>query len=110
MTRRLRKGQGRTGLVLANGGTATYEHAVCLSSNARGDGRTYPAASPLPSILSDVSIPRFVSAASGEAILEVSHQDISISGKSKLYVVGRNARAKTNNLGVLQGCKMDHTA
>ena len=79
MARRLRKGQGKTGLVLANGGVATYEHAVCISSNTRGDGRSYPATNPLPSIIEDVPVPRFVSAASGEAVLEVSHEGIIIN-------------------------------
>lgn len=40
MTRQLRNGKGRNGLVLANGGVLSYQHVVCLSSQPRN--RPYP--------------------------------------------------------------------
>ena len=72
MTRQIRNGKGKTGLVLANGGTVTYQHAVCLSSAPRGDGKTYPPSAPLPSVITDEPVPAFAPAASGEATVEVS--------------------------------------
>ena len=40
ITHQLRSGKGRHGLVLANGGVLSYQHAVCLST-LPGDG-AYP--------------------------------------------------------------------
>ncbi|TVY85952.1 hypothetical protein LAWI1_G006898, partial [Lachnellula willkommii] len=53
MVRVLRSGKARTGLVLANGGVATYQHVVCLSSHARPSPSPYPTTNPLPEILDD---------------------------------------------------------
>lgn len=35
MTRQLRGGKGRNGLILANGGVLSYQHVVCLSTRPR---------------------------------------------------------------------------
>lgn len=35
MTRQLRSGKGRNGLILANGGVLSYQHVVCLSTHPR---------------------------------------------------------------------------
>jgi hypothetical protein len=54
MTRQLRstknpkKKQPTTGLILANGGVLTYQHAVCLSSHPRKHKDPYPQSDPLP--------------------------------------------------------------
>lgn len=72
MTRQLRNGKGRTGLVLANGGWVTYQHALCLSSSPRSDGLPYPDTPPLPKYVTDVQIPKVVEEAEGDATIEVS--------------------------------------
>jgi hypothetical protein len=72
MTRQLRAGKGKNGLVLANGGWITYEHALCLSRSPRSDGLPYPNEAPLPEVVKDVQIPRIVEEAEGAAIIEVS--------------------------------------
>lgn len=72
MVRYIRDGKARHGLVLANGGTATYQHAVCLSSRARQDGSGYPGKNPLPDVVSDLSIPSVDDKVDGVAKIEVS--------------------------------------
>lgn len=72
MTRQLRDGKGKTGLVLANGGWVTYQHVVCLSRSPRSDGLPYPDASPLPKFVTDVQVPKIAEVADGDAIIEVS--------------------------------------
>ena len=67
MTRRLRAGK-RSGLILANGGMLTHQHALCLSSTP--SGREYPSLNPIPIIADDYS-PSFVESAAGKAIIEV---------------------------------------
>lgn len=59
MTRHLRAGKGRYGLILANGGWMTYEHVLCLSTMRRrtGDGLSYPPDPPLPEYVTDVPVP-----------------------------------------------------
>ncbi|KAJ5554713.1 hypothetical protein N7461_003183 [Penicillium sp. DV-2018c] len=42
MTRRLRQGSGRNGLILANGGVLSYQHAICISSSPPKEGTPYP--------------------------------------------------------------------
>jgi hypothetical protein len=71
MTRQLRKGAGRTGLVLANGGVVTYQAVVCLSRSPRRDGLPYPSANPLPPTTAGVQTPPVDASAEGDAIVEV---------------------------------------
>jgi hypothetical protein len=71
MTRKLRAGNGTTGLILANGGVLTYQHVICLSSQPRADGQSYPTHNPLPSILEPSRPPTIAETAEGEAIIEV---------------------------------------
>lgn len=71
MTRKLRAGNGTTGLVLANGGVLTYQHVICLSSRPRADGQPYPAQPPLPPILEHIITPAIDDTAEGEAVIEV---------------------------------------
>lgn len=73
MTRQLRQGKGRHGLILANGGTMTYEHVVCLSTMRRRGGEPYPDKDPLPEYVTDVTIPPTEAKVQGEqdAVVEV---------------------------------------
>lgn len=70
MVRELRKGKKTNGLVLANGGVATYQHVVCLSS--KPGQHQYPAENPLPAVITDVAVPTIDNEAEGEAVIEVS--------------------------------------
>ena len=72
MVRELRKGRGKNGLVLANGGVVTYEYVVCLSSKPRNS--PFPDRNPLPEYVTDEPIPPIDDKAEGEAVIEVSLQ------------------------------------
>ncbi len=71
MVRQLRHGNGRIGLVLANGGVLSHHHAVCLSRQPRGDGAPYPNRNPLPRHVSDAQ-PPIAEKVHGSAKIEVS--------------------------------------
>lgn len=71
MTRQLRQGKGKAGLILANGGVLSYQHVVCLSREPRRDGKTYPTANPLPEVVDDVPVPDVAAQAKGHAVIEV---------------------------------------
>ena len=71
MVRKLRKGEAKKGLVLANGGMVTYQYAVCLSSQPRNS--PYPDRNPLPDLLKDDPVPEVDDKAEGEAIIEVEN-------------------------------------
>jgi hypothetical protein len=71
MARKLRAGNGTTGLILANGGVLTYQHVIFLSSRPRADGQPYPSHNPLPSILETSTPPIIAETAEGDAIIEV---------------------------------------
>lgn len=70
MTRCLRDGKGKTGLVLCNGGVLSYQSVVILSKEPRKKG-SYPLENPLPPQIIDVSAPELVFDAEGDAIVEV---------------------------------------
>ena len=72
MVRQLRQCENHhNGLILANGGVLTYQHALCLTNHPRRDGSPYPMKNPLPDQLEDVRVPAIAIAAEGEAIIEV---------------------------------------
>lgn len=73
MTRQLRQGKGRHGLILANGGWMTYQHVLCLSTMRRRDGVPYPAEPPLPEYVADVPVPPVDATVEdeAEAVIEV---------------------------------------
>ena len=79
MTRRLRhRGQEKTGLILANGGVLTYQHAIILSSAGKKDGSRYPDTAPLPPLLDYAgAAPEVDEKAKGEAVVEVSLTSIT---------------------------------
>jgi hypothetical protein len=72
MTRAIRKGKGKKGLVLCNGGWLSYQYAVILSKEPRRKGN-YPARNPLPGEITDVEVPEIAVGmeAEGEVVVEV---------------------------------------
>ena len=80
MVRQLRKGKGRNGLILANGGVVSYQHVICLSSQPRQDGSTYPLENSLPDTITDIPVPAFTLKAGGEGVIEVSLAACPVSG------------------------------
>lgn len=72
MVRQLRKGRGKTGLVLANGGVITYQNTVCLSASPRRDGLPYPSSNPLTALITDIQVPSVTEAPEGDATVEVN--------------------------------------
>ena len=70
MTRELRQGHRRNGLILANGGVMTHQHAVILSRSSRSDHSPYPDHDILPEHLSSEA-PPFAEHPEGEAVIEV---------------------------------------
>ena len=70
MTRQLRAGKGKKGLVLCNGGVLSYQHVVVLGTEPRRS--PYPVGNLLPEVLGDVEAPVLVEQAEGECVVEVS--------------------------------------
>ncbi len=90
MVRQLRKGKNQNGLVLANGGVATYQHAICLSSKPRKGGSPYPDQNPLPEVITDVPVPEVDVEAEGEAVVETYTVEFNRDGSPlRGHVVGR---------------------
>jgi hypothetical protein len=88
MCRQIRSGKIHNGLVLANGGVLTYQHALCLSS--RPGKQQYPHHPPLPEHSQGVQTPRFVEKAKGKAVIETYTVDFSRKGTPTLgHIVGR---------------------
>jgi len=88
MTRRLRSGNGRNGLILANGGSVTYEHVICLSSIA--PGVPYPSNNPLPENLEDEPHPEVEVGAEGEVSIETYTVQFERDGRPAMaFIVGR---------------------
>lgn len=80
MTRQLRlkrenelESKGHTGLILANGGVLTYQHAICLSSS-QPRRHVYPdnQNQTTESDTRTLSPPAITDVAEGEAVIEVS--------------------------------------
>lgn len=70
MTRQIRSGRGKKGLVLCNGGVLSYQYVVVLGKEPRKEGR-YPEKNPLPEKVDDVECPELAVEAEGDAIVEV---------------------------------------
>ncbi|KAI9653366.1 MAG: hypothetical protein M1831_006071 [Alyxoria varia] len=88
----------QNGLILANGGVATYQHVVCLSTRPRTDGAAYPKANPLPAVVSEVSTPQIAERAEGPAVIETYTVDFGRDGRPILgHVVGRLKNNGNNN-------------
>jgi hypothetical protein len=82
MVRHIRQGEGRNGLVLANGGNLTYQHVVCLSNKPRADGSNYPDREILSENLEDEPHPVVEPNARGEAIIEVTYLTWKLPGEA----------------------------
>ncbi|KIW33349.1 uncharacterized protein PV07_00206 [Cladophialophora immunda] len=94
MVRKLRRGDGTYGAVLANGGVVTYEQVLCLSSRPRKHG-PYPDKNPLPSVIPAIPAPTVVVDAEGEAVVETYTVDFSRDGAPiRGHIIGR---LKSNN-------------
>ncbi|KAJ5112762.1 hypothetical protein N7532_000807 [Penicillium argentinense] len=78
MVRQLRGGQQNNGLILANGGVLSYQHAICISKNPRRDGSQYPDSSVLKSQI-DMPIPPIDLEAEGKAEIEARSKLITTS-------------------------------
>ncbi|KAF2186796.1 acetyl-CoA acetyltransferase [Zopfia rhizophila CBS 207.26] len=94
MTRALRSGKGKKGLVLANGGVLSYQHVVVLSSTPRMEG-AYPEKNLLPKETTDIPSPQLEFAAEGDAVIETYTIEFNRDGSPlRAYIVGR---LKSNN-------------
>jgi hypothetical protein len=90
MVRQLRDHKGTNGLVLANGGVATYQHVVILSSNPRADGSPYPQQAPLPEYVDDLPVPQIAETPEGEAVIETYTVEFNRDGTPlRGHIVGR---------------------
>jgi acetyl-CoA acetyltransferase len=69
MTRQLRSGKGKKGLVLCNGGVLSYQHVVVLGTAPRRSG--YPVEKVLPEVLGNLKVPELVELAQGQCVVEV---------------------------------------
>lgn len=90
MTRYLRDGKGQNGLVFANGGVVTYQHAVCLSMEPPSTQQQYPVHNPLPKALAVLPDSSIEERPDGEAVVETYTVDFGRDGRPALgHVVGR---------------------
>ncbi|PBP25555.1 hypothetical protein BUE80_DR003461 [Diplocarpon rosae] len=88
MVRVLRRGESKTGLVLANGGMLTYQYVVCLSSQPRAS--PYPDRHPLPDLVRDEPVPSIEESAEGEAVIETYTVEFARDGSPRQgHIVGR---------------------
>ncbi|RMZ77389.1 hypothetical protein DV738_g4349, partial [Chaetothyriales sp. CBS 135597] len=104
MTRALRSGRGKNGLILANGGIVTYQFVICLSSQPRKDGGPYPKKNPLPESITNVPVPRIEEHPEGEATytVEFNRDGTPLRG----HVVGRlKKNADGTDVGPLGGAR-----
>ena len=100
MVRKLRAGDGQNGLILANGGVLTYQHALCLSNRPRRDGSTYPDRIPSSSYRTSTSVPTVTVKAEGEATIEVSSScAFSFHYRIYLSLIGQTYTVEFNRNG-----------
>ncbi|KAH8733058.1 hypothetical protein GQ44DRAFT_601041 [Phaeosphaeriaceae sp. PMI808] len=87
MTRQLRAGEGKKGLVLCNGGVLSYQYVVILGREPLNE--IYPE-NPLPEQLEDVGVPELVLDAEGEAFVETYTVEFNRDGSPlRGHIVGR---------------------
>ena len=88
MSRQIRSGEVNTGLILANGGVLSYQHALCLSSSSRGE-TPYPDSRTSSMIVAGVS-PPVEAFANGYATIETYTVEFGRDGKPAIaFVIGR---------------------
>ena len=71
----------KNGLILANGGVLTYQHAICLSTHPRSmKSPEYPAKNPLSERITNIPIPELAveEEIEGEAVIEVLYTFFSL--------------------------------
>ncbi|KAI4707623.1 hypothetical protein J4E89_007728 [Alternaria sp. Ai002NY15] len=89
MTRQIRDGKGKKGLVLCNGGVLSYQYVVILSKEPRREGN-YPIENPLPPQIADVPAPELVFDPEGEAIVETYTVEFNRDGSPlRGHIIGR---------------------
>ena len=92
VTRQLRGGKPRKGLVLCNGGVLSYQYVVVLSNQPRKEGG-YPTENPLPLQITYVPIPEIEAETEGEAIVETYTIEFRRNGAPlRGHIVGRTKR------------------
>ncbi|KAG9943696.1 hypothetical protein KCU85_g8465, partial [Aureobasidium melanogenum] len=88
MTRELRKGTKKTGLVLANGGILTHQNVIILAKQPNNG--TVPYADQNPHVEITLPIPSFIEKAQGQATIEAYTVQFDRNNKPQLgYIVGR---------------------
>ncbi|KAF1932094.1 uncharacterized protein M421DRAFT_416820 [Didymella exigua CBS 183.55] len=88
MTRQLRSGKGKKGLVLCNGGVLSYQHVLVLGTEPRS--ARYPVEDVLPEVLSDVEVPELAELAQGQCVVETYTVEFSRDGSPlRGHIVGR---------------------
>ncbi|KAK7709804.1 hypothetical protein SLS64_006045 [Diaporthe eres] len=89
MSRQLRSRKAKRGLVLANGGFLSYQHALCLSSEPRREGSPYPDSR--GSSAAVVGTPAPVEPfAQGEAVVETYTVQFDREGNPEMaFIIGR---------------------
>lgn len=101
MVRRLRQGSGRNGLILANGGVLSYQHALCLAANPSKqqtgypDSRRFESAPPEP-------IPPIASEAEGRAKVEVRDTSLTLVLSFGAYNLLKPSRHIQSNLAEME--------
>lgn len=70
MARAIRQDKYQNGLVLANGGVMSWQHAICLSAQPKRDDSPYKSATFLDNGQKSQG-PEFIEKARGEATIEV---------------------------------------
>ncbi|CAI6081828.1 unnamed protein product [Clonostachys chloroleuca] len=91
MTRQIRSGTFQRGLVLANGGVLSHQHALCLSSQPRKGKEVYPRKNPLPDIaIGEAWGTPFKEVAQGPALIETYTVEYNRDGQPSIgLIVGR---------------------
>lgn len=69
MTRQLRAGKGKKGLVLCNGGVLSYQYVVVLGTEPRSS--PYPVANALLELVNDIEVPELAERPEGQCDVEV---------------------------------------
>ncbi|KAJ5604363.1 Thiolase [Penicillium lagena] len=89
MVRQLRQGVGRNGIILANGGVLSYQHAICISSQPRRNNSPYPDSNALRNVVKEF-VPVIDIEAEGKAIIETYTVEFHRDGSPmRACVVGR---------------------
>lgn len=89
MSRLLRDRKAKKGLVLANGGFLSYQHALCLSSEPRREWSSYPDSRGSSATVVGVAAP-VEPFAEGEAVVETYTVQFDRAGNPEMaFIIGR---------------------